>query len=137
MRPPSRLVLDAAQDPRNDRTALLVLLVPVFRVLGRIEEAERLVENRWERLNASRQGAAEPAIRLVRQHIELTLQPEKVETLRGLLGSGLPARPRRRSRLARSCEPGHPDRRPRRGEALARCLPGAPSGGCTGLAGSG
>ncbi len=85
MRPPSRSCAHAAKDPRSDRTALLVLLVPVFKVLGRIEEAERLIENHWEYLNASRQGADEPAIRLVRQHIELTLQPEPVATLRGLL----------------------------------------------------
>jgi tetratricopeptide (TPR) repeat protein len=35
-----RLVSDAAGDPRNDQTALLVLLVPVFRELGRIDEAD-------------------------------------------------------------------------------------------------
>jgi enediyne biosynthesis protein E4 len=80
-----RLVSDAAVDPRNDRTALLVLLVPVFRELGRIDEAERLIENRWEYLNASKKGAVEPAIELVRQHIELTLKAAPAETVRAIL----------------------------------------------------
>jgi thioredoxin-like negative regulator of GroEL len=80
-----RLVSDAAVDPGNDRTALLLLLVPVFREQGRIEEAERLIENRWEYLNASKKGALEPAIKLVRQHIELTLKAAPAETVRAIL----------------------------------------------------
>ena len=72
-----RLVNDDAQDPRNDRTALLVLLVPVFSKQGRITEAERLIEDRWENLNASGEGALEEAIKLVLQHVDLTLKPSK------------------------------------------------------------
>jgi len=75
-----RLVNDAARDPRNDRTALLVLLVPTFSELGRSDEAERLIEQRWEYLNASGEGALEPAVKLVQQHIELTLKATPVET---------------------------------------------------------
>jgi hypothetical protein len=41
-----RLVKAAAEDPRNDRTALLVLLMPMFSELGRVDEAERLIEDR-------------------------------------------------------------------------------------------
>jgi tetratricopeptide (TPR) repeat protein len=77
-----RLIHDAAADPRNDRTALLVLLVPVFRELGRMEEAERLIEDRWEHLNASGEGALEPAIKLLWQHIELTWKATPVEDVR-------------------------------------------------------
>ncbi len=80
-----RLVSDAAGDPRNDRTALLALLVPVFSEQGRIDEAERLIENRWETLNASKTGALEPAIKLVRQHIDLTLKAAPAETVRAIL----------------------------------------------------
>ena len=79
------LINDAALDPRNDRTALLVLLVPTFSDLGRIDEAERLIEDRWEHLNAKGEGALEPAIKLVRQHIELTLKATPIETIRGFL----------------------------------------------------
>jgi tetratricopeptide (TPR) repeat protein len=80
-----RLVTDAALDPRNDRTALLVLLAPMYSELGRIDEAERLIEDRWEHLNASGAGALEPALKLVRQHIELTLKAGPVETIRAFL----------------------------------------------------
>ncbi len=52
-------------DRRNDPTALRVLLVPKFVELGRIDEAERLVEDRWEHLNARGEGALEPAINLL------------------------------------------------------------------------
>ena len=80
-----RLIHEAAEDRRNDRTALLVLLVPMFCELGRIDEAERLIEDRWEHLNALGEGALEPAIKLLRQHIELTLQATPVETCRAYL----------------------------------------------------
>jgi enediyne biosynthesis protein E4 len=80
-----QLVNDAARNLRNDRTALLVLLVPMYSALGRIDEAERLIEDRWEHLNQKREGALEPAIKLVRQHIELTLKGMPVETVRTFL----------------------------------------------------
>jgi enediyne biosynthesis protein E4 len=80
-----QLIYDAAGDPRNDRTALLVLLVPMFSELGRSEEAERLIEDRWEHLNALGEGALEPAIKLLRQHIEFSWKPTPVETVRAFL----------------------------------------------------
>jgi enediyne biosynthesis protein E4 len=80
-----RLINDAAADPRDDRTALLVSLAPIYRELGRIEEAERLIEDRWEHLNALGEGALEPAIILLQQHIELTLRAKPVGTLRVVL----------------------------------------------------
>jgi enediyne biosynthesis protein E4 len=80
-----QLINEAALDPRNVRTALLVLLVPMFSDQGRINEAERLIENHWEHLNALGEGALEPAIKLVRQHVELTLKVTPVETIRAIL----------------------------------------------------
>jgi thioredoxin-like negative regulator of GroEL len=80
-----QFIHDAALNPRNDRTALLVLLVPMFSEQGRINEAERLIENHWEHLNALGEGALEPAIKLVRQHIELTLKAAPVEAIRAIL----------------------------------------------------
>jgi len=80
-----QLIYEAAGDRRNDRTALLVLLVPMFSELGRSEEAERLIEDRWEHLNALGEGALEPAIKLLRQHIELTCKATPVETIRTFL----------------------------------------------------
>jgi tetratricopeptide (TPR) repeat protein len=77
-----QLIIDASKDRRNDRTALLVELVPLLRVQGRIEGAERLIEDRWEHLDASGEGALDPAIKLLRLHIDLTLKPTPVETIR-------------------------------------------------------
>ena len=86
------------------------------------------IEDRWEHLNATGEGALEPAIKLVRQHIELTLKPTPVETIRAFLDQAARAGSRRRSGLAGSSEPGDPNGRLRRGRAVARCLPAAPSG---------
>jgi tetratricopeptide (TPR) repeat protein len=80
-----QLVFDAANDRRNDRTAVLMSLVPMFRVLGRIDEAERLIEERWEHLNSLGEGALEPAIKLVWLHIELALKAIPVEDIRAFL----------------------------------------------------
>jgi tetratricopeptide (TPR) repeat protein len=80
-----RLILDASEDRRNDRTAVLAELVPLFTELGRIEEAERLIEDRWERWNTLGEGASDPAIKMLRVHIDLTLKPAPVETIRTAL----------------------------------------------------
>jgi enediyne biosynthesis protein E4 len=80
-----RLIQDAALDRRNDRTALLVLLVPSFNQQGRIDEAVRLIETRWEDLNKKGEGAMEPAIVLLRQHIELTSKATPVDALRAFI----------------------------------------------------
>jgi enediyne biosynthesis protein E4 len=80
-----RLVGNAASDRRNDRTAVLMLIVPTLSELGRIDEAVRLVETRWEHLNDKGEAALEPAIKLLRQHVDLTLKPAPVETIRAAL----------------------------------------------------
>jgi thioredoxin-like negative regulator of GroEL len=80
-----RLINEAAQDRRNDRTTLFVLLVPMFNELGLIDEAARLIEDRWEHLNALGEGALEPAIILLRQHIDLTWKPIPMESVRVFL----------------------------------------------------
>ena len=77
-----KLVIDAANDPRNDRTDLLVLLVPIYSQIGRSDEAERLIEDRWEHLNARGEATPEQSIKLVRVHIELTLKALSLENLR-------------------------------------------------------
>jgi thioredoxin-like negative regulator of GroEL len=64
-----RLVNEAAQDPRSERTELLVMLVPLFSQLGRLDEAERLVEARWEHLKAIGEEASERAIFQLRARI--------------------------------------------------------------------
>jgi hypothetical protein len=80
-----RLIGQAARDRRNDRTAVLMLLVPTLSELGRIDEAVRLVEARWEHLNDRGEGALAPAITLLRLHVDLTLKAAPVETIRASL----------------------------------------------------
>src|SRR5262245_7086483 len=80
-----RLVYAAAADRRNDKSAMLVLLVPVFSGLGRLNEAKGLIEDRWEHLNARNEGALEPAINLLRLHIEFTLNATPIENQRAFV----------------------------------------------------
>jgi tetratricopeptide (TPR) repeat protein len=80
-----RLINAAASDRRNDRTALMVMLVPALSGLGRLDEARRLVEDRWEHLNAIGEGSLEPAINQVRLHVDLTTKPTAIESLRNLI----------------------------------------------------
>lgn len=77
-----QLINDAAQDPRNDATALRILLLPIFCHQGRLEEAQRLVEQRWEHLDETGEAASELAINLARLHAELEWKPSPVEAVR-------------------------------------------------------
>jgi enediyne biosynthesis protein E4 len=80
-----QIVVDAAADPRNDRSHTRFLLVPIYSQLGRLDEAERLIEERWEHLNETGEGASEPAIDLVRMHIQLAFKPNPVKDARTYL----------------------------------------------------
>ena len=80
-----KLIREATQDRRHDRTASLLLLVPMYSELGRSDEARQLIEDQWDHLNARGEGGLEPAIKLLRQHIELTWKPSPVETVRAAL----------------------------------------------------
>ena len=80
-----RLIDRAAEDPRNGRTALLILLVPMLAELGRHDEAARLIEDRWEELNTSGGAALEPAIKLLRLHIDVTSRVAPVDEVRAAL----------------------------------------------------
>jgi hypothetical protein len=100
-----RLIQAAARDRRSDRTALLVMLVPMFSALGRIDEAQRLIEDRWEHLRALGEGALEPAINLLRLHVELTLKPTPVESARDFINQdGRPAQAAEYRRKKREME---------------------------------
>jgi enediyne biosynthesis protein E4 len=80
-----RLVIKAANDRRNDRTSLMVLLVPILIDLGRQDEATELIEDRWANLNARGHGALDPAINLLLQHVELTTGVAAIDVVRTLL----------------------------------------------------
>jgi thioredoxin-like negative regulator of GroEL len=88
-----RLVNDAADDPRNDRSDLRTLLVPIYNQLGRIDEAQQILKDRWDDLNEAGQGASEPAINLVLLHIELGLKTTPVENVQAFLDQAARAAP--------------------------------------------
>ena len=77
-----QVVIDAANDPRNDGTDLLVLLVPIYSQIGRSGDAEQLVANRWEHLYAQGEATPEQSIKLVRVHMDLTWKASSIEDLR-------------------------------------------------------
>jgi enediyne biosynthesis protein E4 len=81
-----QLIDDAAQDPRNDRAHVRMLLVPIYSQLGRLDEAMGLLESWWEHLHKIGEGASERAIDQVRMHIELEFKPNPVENVRAYLG---------------------------------------------------
>ncbi len=80
-----QIIVSAAEDPRNEKTGLRVLLVPIYSQLGRLEETKWLVEDQWEQLTSPCQGASERAIDLVRMHIEIDFKPNPVENVRAYL----------------------------------------------------
>ncbi len=80
-----QVILDAARDGRNETTDVRVLLVPIYSQLGCLAKAGQLIEDQWEHLNATGQGASERAIDLVRMHITLDFRPNPVENVRAYL----------------------------------------------------
>jgi enediyne biosynthesis protein E4 len=84
-----QIIIDSAEDPRNERTDLRVLLVPIYSQLGRLSETKRLIEDQWKHLNETGQGASERAIDLVRMHIEIDFKPNPVENVRMYLDPAL------------------------------------------------
>ena len=77
-----RLVSEAARDQRNNRTSLMVGLVPIMIETGRQDEATELIEDRWDDLNAIGQGALDPAIKLLLQHVEVTTGEAAIDVVR-------------------------------------------------------
>jgi predicted Zn-dependent protease len=80
-----QLVGDALADPRIDGSGLPILLGPILCQQGRLEEALQIIEARWNRLQEAGEGASEPAIELVRLHIELRRRPVPIENARFVL----------------------------------------------------
>ncbi len=79
------IIAEAAADPRNDGPYTRFLLVPIYGQLGRLDEARRLIEERWQELRRIGEGGSAPTIDLVRMHIELDLKPNRVEDMRAYI----------------------------------------------------
>jgi predicted Zn-dependent protease len=83
-----RMIRDAMEHPRTDGPGLSILLGPVYLPQGRLVETLRLIESRWDALNHAGEGASEPAINLVRAHIDIRQGPGEIEVIRGALDRG-------------------------------------------------
>jgi predicted Zn-dependent protease len=79
------IITNALADPRIDGASLPILLGPIFCQQGRLEETLQLIETRWNALNRAGEGATEPAIDLVRAHIDLRLSPVPADVIRAAL----------------------------------------------------
>ncbi len=62
-----------------------IVLGPVYHQQGRIDEAERLIEARWRRLDKMGDGGSEEAINLVRLYVELRRTVRPVDAIRAVL----------------------------------------------------
>ena len=79
------LIDRAASDPRNNRTAIRILLLPTFSVQGRLHDAQRLAIERWEHLRETGEETSELAINLARLHFELKSKPYPLDAARAQL----------------------------------------------------
>jgi tetratricopeptide (TPR) repeat protein len=79
------LVETALKDPRLQGSDLPILLGPVYCQQGRVDDAKRLLELRWNHLHDQGEGASEKAINLVRLHIELDRKKLPIELIRSAL----------------------------------------------------
>ncbi len=80
-----RLIRRVVSDPRIDPFELAMEFAPVYVKEGRDEEARELIEGAWTALDRAGRGATEPAILLLRLHIEIGAKPDPVEATRSLL----------------------------------------------------
>jgi thioredoxin-like negative regulator of GroEL len=80
-----KIIKDALNDPRIDRSTLPILLGPMWCLEGRLDETLRLIESRWQALCQDGAGASESAISLVREHINLRRSAIPIEAVRSVL----------------------------------------------------
>ena len=89
-----QIVIDAQQLPGIDGSGLGLFLGPIYGFQGRIDEAERFVEVRWNHLNSLGQGASEQAIQLARLSNELRLKEVPVDAIRSFLDQAAASAPK-------------------------------------------
>jgi tetratricopeptide (TPR) repeat protein len=80
-----QLIHEAATDPRNDPTALFILLVPTYLNQGRLEDARDLIDARLRHLHKIGEQATHTAIVLARLRFDIEQTSSPVETTRASL----------------------------------------------------
>ena len=78
-------IIKEMESPRAASFRLANLLMPMYRLEGRVHEAAHLAEATWNQLREGGDGASATAVRLLRLQIEVQLMPIPVETLRSSL----------------------------------------------------
>jgi tetratricopeptide (TPR) repeat protein len=74
-----QIIRNALDDPRIDGSSLPIWLGHFYGQQGRLDENLRMIESRWEVLDRAGEGTSEPAINLVRAHIDLRRNPVPAE----------------------------------------------------------
>ncbi len=83
------LIVQAMSDPRADGSKLGLFLGLVYSLQGRVEDRQRVIEAAWDRLDRAGEGASEPAILLVRLH----MQPPAIEEIRASVDQAVRSAP--------------------------------------------
>ena len=79
------LILGITDDLGLEASALRMILIPLFIQEGRVDDAERLIESRWQSLEAHGEGDVDQAINLARLHMELRWNVPPADALREYL----------------------------------------------------
>jgi enediyne biosynthesis protein E4 len=88
-----QLINDINEGPRADESDASILLGPIYCHEGRLEEARRLIEARWDNLNVAGKGASEKAINLVRLYTEIESKEPPDDVARAVLDQAAASMP--------------------------------------------
>ncbi len=80
-----QLIGRVADDLGPGGSAIRMLLIPILVQEGRSDEAGRLIEARWQSLDARHEGATEQAVNLARLHMELRWNVPPIDAVREYL----------------------------------------------------
>jgi enediyne biosynthesis protein E4 len=80
-----QLIKNLNRDSPSEESDPSILLGSIYCYQGRVEEAKRLIETRWDHLNEAGEGAAEKAINLLRLYTEIQSRAMPVEVVRDFL----------------------------------------------------
>jgi enediyne biosynthesis protein E4 len=84
---------EAVHKRPQGQSALRILLVPLLMQQGRTEDAQRLVEERWQDLHETGEEATELAVNLGRLSLDLHWSPAPVEAVRASLDAAAALNP--------------------------------------------
>ena len=87
------LIQQALANPRADRSDASILLGPIYCHEGRLDEAKRLVEKRWQSLKATGEQVSEKGISVLRLYTEIESKEIPIEETRAFLDQAASSAP--------------------------------------------